>query len=107
VAPGHEIIADSGEGFATRVEVDQELERIKHTASAAPVDDLTHLTPGEQPVDHVWGIGPVYRSRLEGIGIATVGRLAAARVDPVAAAMDVTPRRAAAFIAAANRLLGG
>ena len=107
VTGDREIIADSGEGFATREEAIRELEHIKRSASGASVSDLTVLTPAEQPVDHVWGIGPVYRGRLEGIAITTVGQLAATQPAQVAVALDVSEGRATAFVEAAKRLLSG
>lgn len=107
LASGREIIADSGEGFATRAEVDREIERIKRSTTGATVDDLTGRTLPEQPVDAVWGIGPVYRTRLKQAGIATVEQLAAAAPDRVAAALASTPQRAVAFVEAARRLLAG
>jgi uncharacterized protein YegP (UPF0339 family) len=107
LAAGREIVADSGEGFVTRLEVEREIERIKHSALGAPVDDKTEILPAALPVDRVWGIGPVYRERLAAIGVATVGQLAVALPAHVAAALDSSAQRATAFVQAAQRLLSG
>src|SRR5262249_27219340 len=62
--------------------------RTKHLAKVAPQvakpDGLIVVEPDRErqfldplPVDLVWGIGPVTRSRLEEVGIRTIGDLAA------------------------------
>jgi uncharacterized protein YegP (UPF0339 family) len=107
LAAGREIIADSGEGFSTRQEVDREIKRIKHSTLGAAIDDKTEITPADQPVDSVWGIGPVYRGRLTAIGIATTGQLASASAAQVAIALDCSAQRATAFVRAAQQLLSG
>lgn len=106
LAPSGEIIARSGR-FLTRAEAESELERIRHLVSFLPIDEPVVFSRAEQPVETVLGIGPVYRGRLEGIRITTVGQLAAAEPAVVAAALGVATRRAVAFVEAASRLLSG
>jgi uncharacterized protein YegP (UPF0339 family) len=108
---GWRLLAASGEiivasrRFLTRAEAESELERIRRLAFILPTDDPTVISRAAHPVESVLGIGPIYKCRLDSIGITTVGHLAVAQPATVAAALGVSSRRAAAFVEAANRLL--
>jgi len=78
-------------------------------AAGLPEEDEEEQAGGEkapapaEPEDlaEVRGIGPVYRSRLAQIGVATFAQLADADPDAVVAATGVLPSRAADWIAQA------
>jgi predicted flap endonuclease-1-like 5' DNA nuclease len=86
-------------------------------APASPVAgpaarDRTDPTPAtlespprsEDDLTEILGIGPVYRSRLVGAGIATFADLAAADPLDVAAAIDVADTMVAGWIAQAQEM---
>jgi predicted flap endonuclease-1-like 5' DNA nuclease len=74
-------------------------------AAAAPEAPVAadHPAPDDDLAE-VWGIGPVFRSRLAQAGISTFADLAAAAPTQVAAATGVPPERAADWIAQAAAL---
>jgi hypothetical protein len=50
------------------------------------------------PVEEVKGIGPAYAGRLEDAGVTTIGQLAVADAESLAAATDVSQKRIARWI---------
>lgn len=61
--------------------------------------------PPAQSVTDVTGIGPVYATRLEAAGIATLSDLARNGAETVAEAAEVPVSRAAAWIESAQALV--
>lgn len=65
--------------------------------------------PDEEPSPHsitdVSGIGPVYATRLEAAGVATLADLAAADAEAVAEAAEVAVTRATGWIESARHIL--
>ena len=85
--PGDETEADAGTDAAADAEDSGE------DASTAGSDD---------PVTEIKGIGPAYSERLAGVGIDTVGELAAADPADVAAETDLGENRIADWVTRAN-----
>jgi len=73
-------------------------------ASAEPDEpDVTEATDGsDDPVTELNGIGPAYGERLSGVGIETVGELAAADAADIASQTDLGENRVADWIAKAS-----
>lgn len=62
--------------------------------------------PPAQSVTDVTGIGPVYATRLEAAGIATLSDLARNEAETVAEAAEVPVSRAAGWVESAQALAG-
>lgn len=62
-------------------------------------------TPEHPDITTVSGIGPVYATRLEEIGVSTVAALAGSRPEPVAAAAQIPLSRAVGWIEEARSLI--
>src|SRR5690606_3787090 len=72
----------------------------KVASGYAKPDGLTIVPPDDarawlapQPVSQLWGAGPKTAARLESLGFATIGDVAAADPDALAAALGVHGRR--------------
>ncbi|MGQ4554430.1 helix-hairpin-helix domain-containing protein [Halobellus sp. GM3] len=72
------------------------------TAEADDEDDDTDAEPAgaedDRPVERLKGIGPAYAERLGNAGIETVGELAVADAEEVAADIDVSEKRVSDWI---------
>lgn len=75
------------------------------TEMATAPTSTTADPPGS--ITDVPGIGPVYATRLEAIGIATLGDLAGADAEDASHAAQVPVTRAQGWIQAAQALVGG
>lgn len=71
---------------------------------AGPSGEASGTAPPPNVTD-VSGIGPVYATRLEAAGVATVSDLAESQPDRVAEAAEVTVTRARGWIESARDLL--
>ena len=76
----------------------------KVASGHAKPDGLTIVPPDDarawlapQPVSRLWGAGPKTTARLEALGFATIGDVAAADPDVLAAALGAVGRRLAAL----------
>lgn len=80
---------------------------IRPTADQEPPATEEHQEePTVQSVTDVTGIGPVYATRLEAAGIATLSDLARNEAETVAEAAEVPVSRAAGWIESAQALAG-
>ena len=87
-------------------EVDDESEAVDESTEAvdeSTEDDAEPTADGStESVETIKGIGPAYAGRLEGIGIETVGELAAADAAEVADGIDVSESRVSDWIGRAG-----
>ncbi|MBB6646328.1 helix-hairpin-helix domain-containing protein [Halobellus ruber] len=90
-----EAVAEAGSGDGDADEGDAAAEGDDGTEA----DDAGAAT---ESVETITGIGPAYAGRLEGIGIETVGELAAADAAEVAEGIDVSETRVSDWIERAN-----
>lgn len=88
-----EAVAEAGSGDADIDEGD---------ANADDGAEATDAGAAAESVETITGIGPAYAGRLEGIGIETVGELAAADAAEVAEGIDVSETRVSDWIERAN-----
>jgi len=80
-------------------ETDVDSETSPEAGSEPEVDDEPPITEGsDDPVTEINGIGPAYGERLSGLGIETVGELAAADAAETAAETDLSEKRVSDWI---------
>lgn len=70
-------------------------------------EEVTETASSPQSVTDVSGIGPVYATRLEAAGVATLSDLANGDPEEVAAAAEVPVGRAQSWIESARGLVEG
>lgn len=70
-----------------------------------PTEEREGEAPPAQSVTDVTGIGPVYATRLEAAGIATLSDLARSTAETAAAAAEVPVSRATGWIESAQALV--
>jgi len=87
-----EAIDEAGES-AEADEADAEAE-----AAAVEADESTEAEGSPDPVTELNGIGPAYAERLSGQGIETVGELAVADPEAIAAETDLGAKRVSSWV---------
>jgi predicted flap endonuclease-1-like 5' DNA nuclease len=94
-----EAVAEAGSGDA---DIDEGDANADDGADADDGAEATDAGAAAESVETITGIGPAYAGRLEGIGIETVGELAAADAAEVAEGIDVSETRVSDWIERAN-----